>query len=57
MQDREPEFTKMASTGAFPAFARMLGSPPEGFDLDLDEVFEFGLRLLLDGFAGIVERG
>jgi DNA-binding transcriptional regulator YhcF (GntR family) len=56
MQVREPEFAAMAATGAFPAFARMLSGLADGFDLDLDRIFEFGLGLLLDGFTQFVER-
>jgi len=28
----------------------------EGFDLDFDQLFELGLRSLLDGFTRIIER-
>ncbi|MGI5212097.1 hypothetical protein [Plantactinospora sp. CA-290183] len=31
--------------------------PPTGYDLDLDRLFETGLRALLDGFAALVARG
>jgi hypothetical protein len=51
MQTREPEFLAIAGTGGFPAFTRVLQGMPSGFELDLDRVFEFGLGLLLDGFA------
>lgn len=40
-----------AMTGAFPAF-RAVASVSD-FDLDLDELFEFGLTGLLDGLAGL----
>ena len=34
-----------------PAFRAVLNSfEPEGYDLDLDELFETGLRYLLNGF-------
>jgi DNA-binding transcriptional regulator YhcF (GntR family) len=51
MRLHEPEFVALAATGAFPTFARILGELEGGFDLDLDRVFEFGLGVLLDGFA------
>ncbi|MGA3121177.1 MAG: TetR/AcrR family transcriptional regulator C-terminal domain-containing protein [Polyangiaceae bacterium] len=51
MQSRGLQFAALAETGAFPTFARILGELRGGFDLDLDRLFEFGLRLLLDGFA------
>jgi DNA-binding transcriptional regulator YhcF (GntR family) len=50
MDTRTPEFVKMAETGAFPTFARVVSGMPGGFDLDLDSVFEFGLARILDGF-------
>jgi hypothetical protein len=51
MHAREPEFVAIAETDGFPAFARLLRGMPDGFELDLDRVFELGLSLLLDGFA------
>ncbi|MGW3351394.1 TetR/AcrR family transcriptional regulator C-terminal domain-containing protein [Nonomuraea rubra] len=39
---------------ANPAFSQLLDELGE-FDLDLDRLFEFGLRSLLDGLAGLVE--
>jgi len=56
MQSRGPEFAALAATGAFPTFAQILGEIRGGFDLDLDRVFEFGLGLLLDGFARAMAR-
>lgn len=42
------------TSGRFPMLARMAEHPD--FDLDLDTVFEFGLKLLLDGLAGLIEQ-
>jgi len=42
-------FEELGSSGAYPTFARVAVSA--GFDLDLDEQFEFGLKHLLDGFV------
>jgi AcrR family transcriptional regulator len=56
MRSHEPEFEALAATGSFPTFARILKEISGGFDLDLDRVFEFGLGLLLDGFARATAR-
>ncbi|WP_084960333.1 TetR/AcrR family transcriptional regulator C-terminal domain-containing protein [Thermoactinospora rubra] len=40
-----------------PTFAEVPASlPAEGYDLDLDEFFEFGLRPLLDGVEALIAR-
>ncbi|WP_219510309.1 GntR family transcriptional regulator [Nonomuraea ceibae] len=40
-----------------PTFAKVLaGLPSEGYDLDLDAFFEFGLQPLLDGIDRLIER-
>ncbi|WP_049567186.1 GntR family transcriptional regulator [Nonomuraea sp. SBT364] len=40
-----------------PTFAKVLAAlPGEGYDLDLDEFFEFGLRPLLDGIDRLIAR-
>ncbi|MFD9407501.1 TetR/AcrR family transcriptional regulator C-terminal domain-containing protein [Streptomyces sp. NPDC059989] len=39
----------------YPVFTRTVESFRNGYDLDLDDLFEFGLRPLLDGIADIVE--
>ena len=43
-------FAPALDSGAFPAFSRVVSTP---FDFDLDEVFEFGLQRLLDGYAAL----
>jgi DNA-binding transcriptional regulator YhcF (GntR family) len=50
-------FTALAASGRFPAFAAVLQELDAGFDLDLDGLFELGLRSLLDGFARDFARG
>jgi hypothetical protein len=43
-------FEAMAASGRYPTFARTFGHLVEtGFDLDIDALFERGLRLTLDG--------
>ncbi|MFD9335313.1 TetR/AcrR family transcriptional regulator C-terminal domain-containing protein [Streptomyces sp. NPDC060028] len=44
----------LVTSGRFPVFARTVTALQEGYDLDLDALFEFGLRPLLDGIARII---
>jgi AcrR family transcriptional regulator len=55
MRDEEPKFAELAASGPYPAFARMLTEVNE-FDVDLEHLFETGLRLLLDGIATMASR-
>ncbi|MCK2217894.1 TetR/AcrR family transcriptional regulator C-terminal domain-containing protein [Actinomadura sp. ATCC 31491] len=54
MRARQAELGALLAAGAFPALAKVLGQPD--IDLDLDSVFEFGLRNHLDGIAVLVAR-
>jgi AcrR family transcriptional regulator len=56
MQTQEATFLKLAASGAYPAFARVLHSLDDEFDLDLDDLFELGLHALLDGFTALIEK-
>jgi len=49
-------FSALAASGRFPAFAAVLAELDAGFELDLDGLFELGLRSVLDGFARIIAR-
>ncbi|MEU4424701.1 TetR/AcrR family transcriptional regulator C-terminal domain-containing protein [Actinoplanes sp. NPDC024001] len=50
MRRQDPAMGAIAATGQFPVFARLLETfATDGFDLDLDRIFELGLRLMLDG--------
>lgn len=51
MDDQEPALRKLLAAGRFPMFERL---SREGYDFDLDEIFEFGLQRLLDGLAVFV---
>ncbi|MFJ8646116.1 TetR/AcrR family transcriptional regulator C-terminal domain-containing protein [Streptomyces sp. NPDC093546] len=55
--DRQGEaLREVVSSGRFPAVSRTLTGFPNGaYDLDLDALFSFGLRALLDGITGLVE--
>lgn len=48
---RDTAFAAVMSSGAFPTFQAVAAGAD--FDLDLDEQFEFGLRHLLAGLAGL----
>ncbi|WP_326565673.1 TetR/AcrR family transcriptional regulator C-terminal domain-containing protein [Amycolatopsis rhabdoformis] len=49
---QEPGHAAIMAGGRHPLFTRMLTTlGEEGYDLDLDELFELGLRSLLDGVA------
>ena len=45
-------FQTIIDMGRYPAFTRMMGTlAVDGYDLDLDALFELGLRSMLDGLA------
>jgi DNA-binding transcriptional regulator YhcF (GntR family) len=48
---QDAAFTELVSSGAYPTF-QVIAARAD-FDLDLDEQFEFGLRHLLAGLAGL----
>jgi DNA-binding transcriptional regulator YhcF (GntR family) len=54
-----PRFADPAFMGAHPHFMTLFepsGAMPDGYDLDLDELFELGLGLLLDGVEAMRRR-
>ncbi|WP_308250953.1 TetR/AcrR family transcriptional regulator C-terminal domain-containing protein [Nonomuraea rhizosphaerae] len=54
MRAREGRLADVLSSGGFPTMARVIVQP--GLDMDLDSLFEFGLRRQLDGLAVLVTR-
>ncbi|RJL33481.1 TetR/AcrR family transcriptional regulator C-terminal domain-containing protein [Bailinhaonella thermotolerans] len=48
---QQEAFDRIAASGRYPVFARILSGLRDGYDLDLDALFEMGLRALLDGLA------
>jgi AcrR family transcriptional regulator len=54
LAEQEPGLAALTEAGGFPIFARMVEL--DDFDLDLDVLFETGLRTLLDGVARLIER-
>jgi AcrR family transcriptional regulator len=55
MTSQQPMLETIAASGRHPTFAKVIGSLPDDYDLDLNELFEFGLTPLLDGFAALIE--
>jgi DNA-binding transcriptional regulator YhcF (GntR family) len=51
---RQSEMAEMFASGAFPTLAKVASHPE--LDMDLDSIFEFGLRRQLDGLAVLVAR-
>jgi AcrR family transcriptional regulator len=56
MASHEAAFAALAASGRLPTFAKVLHSLSGGFDLDLDALFELGLRALLDGVGARIVR-
>lgn len=56
MRAHEPQFEAMMASGRFPHFATVLTGMPAEFDLAFDDLFERGLRALLDGLTPEIER-
>jgi DNA-binding transcriptional regulator YhcF (GntR family) len=56
MEVQKPALGALVADRDLPAFRAVLDSfEPDGFDLDLDELFESGLSYLLDGFQRATE--
>ncbi|MFI8943654.1 TetR/AcrR family transcriptional regulator C-terminal domain-containing protein [Streptomyces syringium] len=56
MDSRAPALQGLVESGRFPTFAKMVGSFTDGYDLNLDALFEFGLKALLDGLTPLIEK-
>ncbi|RST13946.1 GntR family transcriptional regulator [Streptomyces sp. WAC05374] len=55
MDGQEAAMRKIVGSGRHPALARTLAGFEDGYDLDLDALFDFGLEPLLDGIARLIE--
>ncbi|MFD9355746.1 TetR/AcrR family transcriptional regulator C-terminal domain-containing protein [Streptomyces sp. NPDC060031] len=53
MATQESKLLAILGTGRFPALSRLATA---GYDLDLDDLFEFGLQRLLDGLASLLNE-
>jgi len=56
MDTQAPAMDAITASGDYPTFARVTAATADGYDLRLDELFEFGLTPLLDGFAVLIDR-
>ena len=54
MESQSSALSQLLAAGPYPTFADLMAQP--GLDLDIDSLFEFGLRRLLDGLAALIER-
>ncbi|WP_405140866.1 TetR/AcrR family transcriptional regulator C-terminal domain-containing protein [Sphaerisporangium sp. NBC_01403] len=55
MDLQAPALTAIAASGDCPTFARITGELVNGYELRLDELFELGLKQMLDGLAVRIE--
>ncbi|MFF3115247.1 TetR/AcrR family transcriptional regulator C-terminal domain-containing protein [Kitasatospora sp. NPDC057904] len=55
MDRQAPAFAAITGAARYPVFTRIASGCPDGYDLDLDALFEFGLKPLLDGIAVMIE--
>ncbi|MFG2226274.1 TetR/AcrR family transcriptional regulator C-terminal domain-containing protein [Streptomyces sp. NPDC048644] len=55
MERQAASMRAIIESDRYPVFTRVVTGFDDGYDLNIDALFEFGLRPLLDGFAGIVE--
>ncbi|AUY49519.1 TetR/AcrR family transcriptional regulator C-terminal domain-containing protein [Streptomyces sp. CB01881] len=56
MDGQLPALGALADSGRFPVFSRLMADVADGYDMDLDALFEFGLANLLDGLAPRLEH-
>jgi hypothetical protein len=49
MHQRGEAFSRMAASGKYPAFARVVGELGD-FEIEFESLFEHGLKTMLDGF-------
>lgn len=57
MDSRAADLRSLSESGRFPAFAKVVGGFEGGYDLNLDALFELGLKALLDGLTPVIENG
>ncbi|MGW4050997.1 TetR/AcrR family transcriptional regulator C-terminal domain-containing protein [Streptomyces sp. NPDC004779] len=57
MDSRAPDLRALSGSGRFPTFTKVVGGFEDGYDLDLDALFELGLRALLDGLTPVIDPG
>jgi len=58
LDTQTPALRKIAASGEHPTFSRVVEAlDRDGYDLELDELFRFGLSALLDGLTPLIEGG
>ena len=55
MAAQATSLSNLVTSGRYPAFAALIGNLDPGYELRLDELFEFGLKTLLDGFVVMID--
>ncbi|MGD3105204.1 TetR/AcrR family transcriptional regulator C-terminal domain-containing protein [Streptomyces sp. YGL11-2] len=56
LDTQAPALAAITASGDYPTFAHVIEAVGEsGYDLNLDELFEIGLRSMLDGVAALIE--
>ena len=55
MDTQATSLSRLIASGRYPAFTALIGELDPGYELRLDELFEFGLATLLDGFVVIID--
>jgi AcrR family transcriptional regulator len=57
MEVHGPAMGALAASGRYPGFTALIrGFGDQGYDLDLDKIFELGLRTMLDGLAILLSK-
>jgi hypothetical protein len=56
MDTQASALSSLIASGRYPAFAALISHLDPDYELRLDELFEFGLEKLLDGFAVSINR-
>jgi DNA-binding transcriptional regulator YhcF (GntR family) len=54
MDTQAASLSGLVTSGRYPAFVALIGTLDPGYELRLDELFEFGLKTLLDGFVVMI---
>lgn len=55
MRSQDAAFSSAAASGRYPHFGKVVAGLASGFDMEFDQLFELGLRALLDGFTPLIE--
>lgn len=56
MDSQNAALTALTASGEAPTFSRVVTGLGDGYDLDLDVLFELGLQSMLDGLAILIRR-